>query len=63
MEQPHKPTEDDRRQHYDVLVVGGGVLGISASYHLQTLAPTKTFAVLEKNKTIGGTWEHWQYPG
>jgi monooxygenase len=50
-------------QHVDVLIIGAGLSGISAAYHIQTLCPTKTYAVLEGRDTIGGTWDLFRYPG
>ncbi len=34
-------------EHFDVLIVGAGLSGIGAAYHLQTRAPGKSFAILE----------------
>jgi len=50
-------------QHFDVLIVGAGLSGIAAAYHLQTTAPTKTYAILEAREAIGGTWDLFKYPG
>jgi monooxygenase len=50
-------------QHLDVLVVGAGLSGISGGYHLRTLCPSKTFAILEGRDAIGGTWDLFRYPG
>lgn len=48
---------------YDVIVVGAGLSGIDAAYHLQTKCPGKTFTVLEGRNAIGGTWDLFRYPG
>jgi cation diffusion facilitator CzcD-associated flavoprotein CzcO len=48
---------------YDVIVVGAGLSGVGAAYHLQTRGPHKTFAILESRTTIGGTWDLFRYPG
>ena len=52
-----------RNAHVDVLIVGAGISGIGAAYHLKTQAPGKTFAILEARETIGGTWDLFRYPG
>jgi monooxygenase len=50
-------------QHVNVLVVGAGISGIGAAYHLSRRLPDKTFAVLEAGGTFGGTWSVNRYPG
>jgi monooxygenase len=50
-------------EHFDVLVVGAGLSGIGAGYHLQDKAPNKTYAILEGRETSGGTWDLFRYPG
>ena len=50
-------------EHFDVLIVGAGLSGIGAAYHLQTKCTSKTFAILEGRNTIGGTWDLFRYPG
>jgi cation diffusion facilitator CzcD-associated flavoprotein CzcO len=49
--------------HLDVLVVGAGISGIGAGYHLQTSCPDSTYAILEARDDIGGTWDLFRYPG
>ena len=50
-------------EHFDVLVVGAGISGICAAYHLQTSCPDRTYAILEARDDIGGTWDLFRYPG
>ncbi len=50
-------------EHFDVIVVGGGLSGIDAAYHLQTSCPRKSFVILEGRDAIGGTWDLFRYPG
>jgi monooxygenase len=50
-------------EHVDVLIVGAGLSGIGAAYHLQDKCPGKTFALLEARDSIGGTWDLFRYPG
>lgn len=45
----------------DVVVVGAGLSGIAAGYHLQ--AAGLRYAVLESRDAIGGTWDLFRYPG
>src|SRR6185295_2523611 len=61
---PGVPMHDnDVNHHWDVLVVGAGLSGIGAGYHLQKNCPGKTFAILEGRDSIGGTWDLFRYPG
>jgi len=50
-------------EHFDVLIVGAGLSGIGAGYHLQANCPGKTYAILEGREAIGGTWDLFRYPG
>jgi monooxygenase len=50
-------------EYFDVLIVGAGLSGIGAAYHLQTKCPAKTYAILEGRTAIGGTWDLFRYPG
>ena len=47
----------------DVLVVGAGISGIDAAYHLKTRRPGTSFVVLDSRDSIGGTWSQFRYPG
>ncbi len=50
-------------EHFDVLIVGAGISGIDAAYHLQKDCPGKSFVLLETQETFGGTWTTHKYPG
>jgi monooxygenase len=50
-------------EHVDVLIVGAGLSGIGAAYHLQQKCPGKSYAILEGRDAIGGTWDLFRYPG
>ncbi len=50
-------------EHFDVVIVGAGISGIGAAYHLKTLSPDRTFTILEGRGDIGGTWNLFRYPG
>ena len=49
--------------HFDVLIVGGGLSGIGAACSLTSNCPQKTYAILEGRGRIGGTWDLFRYPG
>ena len=50
-------------EHVDVLVIGAGISGIGAGYHLKTLSPDRSFVILEGREDLGGTWDLFRYPG
>ncbi len=52
-----------QREHFDVLIVGAGLSGIGAGWHLQDKTPKRTYAILEGREAIGGTWDLFRYPG
>jgi cation diffusion facilitator CzcD-associated flavoprotein CzcO len=47
----------------DVLVIGAGISGLSAAWHLQQRLPHKRFLVLEREASYGGTWLTHKFPG
>src|SRR6201999_2321147 len=47
----------------DVVIVGAGISGISAAWHLQDRCPGKSYAILEARGNLGGTWDLFKYPG
>ena len=53
----------ENRLHYDAIIVGAGISGISAAYHLQTYNASKTYKILERRDALGGTWDLFNYPG
>jgi monooxygenase len=50
-------------EHLDVLIIGAGISGVSAAWHLQDRCPSKTYAILERRDNLGGTWDLFKYPG
>jgi monooxygenase len=50
-------------EHFDVLIVGAGLSGIGAGWHLQASAPGRSYVILEGREAIGGTWDLFRYPG
>jgi monooxygenase len=56
------PT-DSSPTHFDVLIIGAGLSGISAAFHIQRELPNHTYTILEGRERLGGTWDLFQYPG
>jgi monooxygenase len=52
-----------KTEHFDVVIVGAGLSGIGAGYHLQQKCPGKSYVILEGRDCIGGTWDLFRYPG
>src|ERR1700686_682168 len=50
-------------EHLDVVIVGAGISGISAAWHLEDRCPTKSYAIPESRPNLGGTWDLFKYPG
>ncbi len=50
-------------EHFDVLIVGAGLSGIGAAWHLQKECRGKSYAILEGREASGGTWDLFRYPG
>ena len=60
---PDQPHGAAQAADFDVLIVGAGLSGIAAAYHLQTNSPRQRYAILEARDAIGGTWDLFRYPG
>ena len=50
-------------EHIDVLIIGAGISGVGAGYHLKANCPGESFTILEGRETMGGTWDLFKYPG
>ena len=50
-------------EEVDVVVIGAGISGIDAGYHLKTHCPERTFAILEGREALGGTWDLFRSGG
>ncbi len=46
-----------------MLIVGAGISGVGAAYHLNQRCPGKSYAILEARADLGGTWDLFRYPG
>jgi cation diffusion facilitator CzcD-associated flavoprotein CzcO len=60
---PARDATSSATEHFDVLIVGAGISGIDAAYHLQKRCPGKSWLILEARDAIGGTWDLFRYPG
>jgi len=58
-----RPDDDGAVTDVDVLVVGAGISGLSAAWHLQNRLPQLRFVVLEREASFGGTWLTHKFPG
>jgi len=56
-------TEAPKTEQFDVIIVGAGISGIGAAYHLTEQCPNQNFVVLEGMESFGGTWLIHRYPG
>lgn len=52
-----------KTEHFDVLIVGAGISGVGAAYHLTQQRPDTSFVILEALDSFGGTWWTHRYPG
>ena len=50
-------------EHRDVIIVGAGLSGIGAAYHLTDKCPDRSYLLLESRQALGGTWDLFRYPG
>jgi cation diffusion facilitator CzcD-associated flavoprotein CzcO len=56
-------AEPSTTTHFDVIVVGAGISGVDAAYHLTKWSDQRSFVVLEALEDFGGTWLTHKYPG
>jgi len=60
---PAETSATTVREHFDVLIIGAGLSGVGAAYHLKKFCPGKSYVILEQRERIGGTWDLFRYPG
>ncbi|WP_109123569.1 NAD(P)/FAD-dependent oxidoreductase [Dyella sp. C11] len=48
---------------FDVLIIGAGLSGIGMACHLAMDHPQLKVALIERRRSIGGTWDLFRYPG
>lgn len=53
----------DDNDTLDVAIVGAGLSGIAAAFHVRDKCPSLRYALLEGRPAIGGTWDLFRYPG
>ncbi len=62
-----RPTRDDAAvsapEHFDVVIIGAGISGIGAAWHLQHQRAGTSFLVVDALESFGGTWWTHRYPG
>jgi monooxygenase len=51
------------KKSYDAVIIGAGLSGIGAAYHLKDKCPQVNFTIIEGRTAIGGTWDLFKYPG
>lgn len=61
--QPEQVGPDPMPAHVDVVIVGAGISGLGAAYHLQDQRPGTSFVIVDSLDSFGGTWWTHRYPG
>ena len=55
--------QNSKGHHYDCIIIGAGISGINAAYHLNTKCSWASYTILERRSNLGGTWDLFKYPG
>lgn len=48
--------------HCDASIIGAGISGIGAAFHLQRDCSAKSYAIREGRNAFGETWDLFRYP-
>lgn len=56
-------ANQNKPEHFDVLIIGAGISGLGSAYHLKNQSPDKSFCILDGMESFGGTWLTHKYPG
>lgn len=51
------------QKQVDILIIGAGISGIGLAAHLSKQCPQRSFEMIERRDSIGGTWDLFKYPG
>ncbi|WP_295643660.1 NAD(P)/FAD-dependent oxidoreductase [uncultured Corynebacterium sp.] len=57
---PRQTTPDNP---LDLLIVGAGISGIDLAHHVAKNFPQWSWAIVDSNSDVGGTWNTFTYPG
>jgi cation diffusion facilitator CzcD-associated flavoprotein CzcO len=57
------PVSRSGPEHFDVVIVGAGISGVGAAWHLTKQCRGTRFVVLDALESFGGTWLTHRYPG
>ena len=63
MDASRESLATNKAEHFDVLIVGAGISGVGAAYHLKDQTPERSFVILDSLEGFGGTWLTHKYPG
>ena len=50
-------------KHTDCIIIGAGISGLDAAFHLQKHCKWAKYVILERRANLGGTWDLFNYPG
>ena len=55
--------KNNMEKQIDILIVGAGISGIGLAAHLSKNNPHRSYEIIERRESIGGTWDLFKYPG